>query len=52
MSRTHQSTEAYPVLAAVYGTVLKEWGTLVLLLVAAGPHMERGSGHRKVRDCE
>ena len=50
MSRTHQSTEAYPVLAAVYGAVLKEWLTLVLLLLAAGPHRE--PGHRKVRDCE
>lgn len=49
VSQTRQSTEAYPVLAAVYGAVLKEWRTLVLLL-AAGPHRE--SGHRKVRDCE
>ena len=34
---------------AVYGAVLKEWRTL-LLVVTAGPHRE--SGHRKVRDCE
>ena len=45
--KTRQSTEAYPVLA-VYGAVLKEWRTL--LLVAAGPHRE--PGHRKVRDCK
>ena len=52
MSQTRQSTEEYPVLAAVYGAVLKEWRTLVLLLLllAAGPHRE--PGHRKVRDCE
>ena len=40
-----QSTEAHPVLA-VYGAVLKEWRTLVLL-VTAGLHRE--PGHRKVR---
>ena len=48
VSQTRQSTEEYPVLAAVYGAVLKEWHTLVLL--AAGPHRE--PGHRKMRDCE
>ena len=45
MSQIRQSTEAHPVLA-VYGAVLKEWRTLVLL-VTAGLHRE--PGHRKVR---
>ena len=45
MSQTLQSTEAYPVLA-VYGAVLKELRTLLLLLVAAGLRME--PGHRTI----